>query len=71
MSITQLLFSTKAIGFDLKVLKESELSKKIESLKSQIDELKINSGTKLIILANPETYDFTEDRMEPTVIALK
>jgi hypothetical protein len=71
MSITQLLFSTKAIGFDLKGLKESEWSKKIESLKSQIDELKINSGTKLIILANPEPYDFTEDRMEPTVIALK
>ena len=71
MSITSLLFSTKAIGFDLKGLKESEWSKKIESLKSQIDELKINSGTKLIILTKPEPYDFIEDRTERTVIALK
>jgi hypothetical protein len=71
ISITPLLFSTKATGFNLKGLKESELSLKLESIKSQIDNLRINSGTQLVILENPEPYDFTEDRMERTVIALK
>lgn len=71
VSITPLLFSTKATGFDLTGLKEAELSNKLESIKNQIDGLRINSGANLIILENPEPYDFTEDRMERTVIALK
>jgi len=71
ISITPLLFSTGATGFNLTGIKEVALTNKLHDIKDKIDTLRINSGASLIILKDPQPYDFTEDRMERTVISLK
>lgn len=71
ITLSSLYIRSKATGFDLKGLKEDTLDTKLESIKTQIESLRINSGSRLIIIKDPEPYDFTEDRMERIVIALK
>jgi hypothetical protein len=71
ITLSSLYIRSKATGFDLKGLKEDKLDTQLMDIKTQIESLRINSGSRLIIIKDPEPYDFTEDRMERIVIALK
>jgi len=54
ITMSSLFIRSKATGFDLKGLKEDKLDTSLESIKTQIESLRINSGSRLIIIKDPE-----------------
>lgn len=71
LELNPLLFKYRANGYDLGKFSELELPDKLELVKKDVNYWRVNFGTNLIVLMNPQIYNFNESREERTVMSIR